>query len=78
VEYWYASYEPHLDGHGTIRWSRSIQGVKALDEIVHARLAFTADDRRAGIAPVPVRYDTGTYTVTRANVDLFLDRKGRT
>jgi ABC-type sugar transport system substrate-binding protein len=54
------------------------QGVKALDEIVHARLAFTADDRRAGIAPVPVRYDTGTYTVTRENVDLFLDRKGRT
>jgi ribose transport system substrate-binding protein len=53
------------------------QGVKALDEIVHARLAFTADDRRAGIAPVPVRYDTGTYTVTRENVDLFLDRKGR-
>ena len=53
------------------------QGVKALDEIVHARLAFTADDRRAGIAPVPVQYDTGTYTVTRDNVDLFLDHKSR-
>jgi ABC-type sugar transport system substrate-binding protein len=51
------------------------QGVKTLDEIVHAQLAFTADDRRAGIAPVPVRYDTGTYTVTRKNVDFFLNRK---
>jgi ribose transport system substrate-binding protein len=54
------------------------QGVKALDDIFHGRLAFTTDDRRAGIAPVPVRYDTGTYTVTRQNVDLFLDRKART
>jgi ABC-type sugar transport system substrate-binding protein len=53
------------------------QGVKALDEIVHSRLRFTADDRKAGIAPVPVRYDTGTYTVTAENVDLFLDLKGR-
>jgi ABC-type sugar transport system substrate-binding protein len=46
-------------------------GVEALFEINHSPLSFTKDDRAAGIAPVPVRYDTGTYTVTRENVHLF-------
>ena len=48
------------------------QGVKALFEVVRARLKFTADDQRAGIIPIPVNYNTGTYTVTKENVDLFL------
>lgn len=47
-------------------------GVKALYEINHSKLKFTADDRAAGVWPVPVNYDTGTFTVTGENVDLFL------
>lgn len=47
-------------------------GVKALYEIVHSPLKFSANDRAAGISPIPVNYNTGTYTVTRENVDLFL------
>jgi ABC-type sugar transport system substrate-binding protein len=48
------------------------QGVKALHQVAHARLRFTADDARAGITPIPVAFHTGTFTVTRANVDAFL------
>jgi ABC-type sugar transport system substrate-binding protein len=47
-------------------------GVKALVEINHSPLRFTADDKAAGIVPIPIRYNTGTYTVTRKNVELFL------
>src|SRR5262249_13105907 len=47
-------------------------GVKALYDCVHSPLHFSADDRAAGVAPIPVNYNTGTYTVTRDNVDLFL------
>jgi ABC-type sugar transport system substrate-binding protein len=48
------------------------QGVKALYELNHSPLRFTSDDKKAGIAPVPVFYYTGTYTVTKDNVDLFI------
>lgn len=48
------------------------QGVKALFEIVHSPLKFSSDDKAAGVSPVPVIYNTGTYTVTPNNVDLFL------
>jgi ABC-type sugar transport system substrate-binding protein len=51
-------------------------GVKALHDAVHATLRLTVDDRRAGIHPIPVNYNTGTFTVTRDNVDLFLSKKG--
>lgn len=51
-------------------------GVKALYDHVHATLKMTADDRRAGVSPTPVNYSTGTYTVTRDNVDFFLGAKG--
>ena len=51
-------------------------GVKALHDYVHSPLQFSADDRAAGIVPIPVQYNTGTYTVTRDNVDLFLRQKG--
>ncbi len=48
------------------------QGVKTLFELRHPPVRFTVDDRRAGISPAPVSYNTGTYTVTRETVDLFL------
>jgi ABC-type sugar transport system substrate-binding protein len=48
------------------------QGVKALYEVVHNTLHFTRDDRRAGISPIPVYYNTGTFIVDRSNVDVFL------
>jgi ABC-type sugar transport system substrate-binding protein len=48
------------------------QGVKALFDIVHNTLRFTPDDKRTGIVPIPVRYSTGLYAVTRDNVDMFL------
>jgi ABC-type sugar transport system substrate-binding protein len=47
-------------------------GVKTLFEVNRARVKFTSDDKKAGIVPIAVRYDTGTYTVTKDNVDLFL------
>jgi ABC-type sugar transport system substrate-binding protein len=47
------------------------QGVKALYEIVHSKLKFTADDVKMGIASIPVYYNTGTFTITRNNVDLL-------
>ncbi|MBI3857730.1 MAG: substrate-binding domain-containing protein [Planctomycetes bacterium] len=49
-------------------------GVKSLHDYVHSTLKLTADDRRAGVTPVPVNYSTGTFTVTRENVDLYLTR----
>jgi ABC-type sugar transport system substrate-binding protein len=47
-------------------------GVKALYDYVHATLRLTPDDRRAQIVPLPVNYNTGTFTVTRDNVGVFL------
>jgi ABC-type sugar transport system substrate-binding protein len=46
-------------------------GVKALFEANHSTLKFTSDDRKAGVVPIPINYNTGTYTVTKENVDLF-------
>src|SRR5688572_7743670 len=48
------------------------QGLKALFDVVHSPLRFTTDDRRAGIAPIPVNYSTGTFVITRDNVGFFL------
>lgn len=48
------------------------QGVKALFDVVHSPLRFTTDDGRAGIAPIPVNYSTGTFVITRDNVGFFL------
>lgn len=47
-------------------------GVKALYDLNHSPVRFTSDDKKAGIAPVPVFYYTGTYTVTKENVGLFI------
>jgi len=49
-------------------------GVKALFDIVHSPLKLSADDKKAGIVPVPVVYSTGTVTITAENVDLFLKK----
>ena len=49
-------------------------GVKALFEANHSPLRFTSDDKRAGIVAIPINYNTGTYTVTKENVDLFLKK----
>jgi ABC-type sugar transport system substrate-binding protein len=48
------------------------QGVKMLDAIAHPRLTFSSNDKAAGISAAPVIVHTGTYTVTRETVDLFL------
>ena len=47
-------------------------GVKALYEIRHSPIKFTSNDQAAGIWPIAVNYNTGAYTITRENVDLFL------
>jgi ABC-type sugar transport system substrate-binding protein len=49
-------------------------GVKALFELRHSKLRLTSDDKAAGVTPIPVNYNTGTYTVTRENVELFLKK----
>jgi ribose transport system substrate-binding protein len=51
------------------------QGVYTLHQIVHNTLKFTSDDKRAGIVPIPINYNTGTYTATLDNVDIFLKGK---
>ncbi len=48
------------------------QGVKALHDVVHNTLKFTADDAKAGIVPIPIYYSTGTYVVNKDNVGVFL------
>lgn len=48
------------------------QGVLALDQLAFPRVKFTADDKAAGIFPIAEKFYTGTYTVTRDTVDLFL------
>jgi ribose transport system substrate-binding protein len=47
-------------------------GVKALYELRHSKLNFTRDDKAAGVVPIPINYNTGTYTVTKETVDLFI------
>lgn len=47
-------------------------GVKALFDLKHSSLKFTKNDKAAGILPIGSNYNTGTYTVTRENVDAFL------
>jgi ABC-type sugar transport system substrate-binding protein len=51
-------------------------GLRALYDAVHSPLRFTPDDRRLGVCPIPVNYNTGTITVTRENVDIFLHPGG--
>jgi len=48
------------------------QGVKALRDVVRNTLKFTADDAKAGVVPIPINYSTGTFVITKENVDVFL------
>jgi len=50
----------------------TFQGVKALHDMRHAKLQFTKDDKAAGVVSIPINYNTGTYTVTKETVDLFM------
>ncbi|HTD85948.1 MAG TPA: substrate-binding domain-containing protein [Candidatus Binatia bacterium] len=59
-------------GIGQKRELFTYMGVKALFEMNHSPLKFTSDDRKAGVLPIPINYNTGTYTVTQENVNLFL------
>jgi ABC-type sugar transport system substrate-binding protein len=46
-------------------------GLRLLYELRHSPLRLTP-----GVLPIPEKVYTGTYTVTRANVDLFLKARG--
>lgn len=55
------------------------QGVKALYDVVNNKLAFTGSvetDAQVGIVPIPINYNTGTYTVTADTVDIYIAAKG--
>jgi ABC-type sugar transport system substrate-binding protein len=47
-------------------------GLKALYDVNHSPVRFTSNDKAAGVTPIPVNVNTGTYTVTRETVGLFL------
>ena len=47
-------------------------GLKALYDVNHSPVRFTSNDQAAGVSPIPVNFNTGTYTVSRETVDLFL------
>jgi ABC-type sugar transport system substrate-binding protein len=49
-------------------------GLRLLFELRHSPLKLCADDKAAGICPVPDVVYTGSYTVTRDNVDVFIKR----
>jgi len=47
-------------------------GLRVLFDLNHSPLKFTANDRKAGIFAAPEIINTGSYTVTRENVEVFL------
>ncbi len=47
-------------------------GLKVLFDLNHSPVRFSADDRQAGLFPAPEIIHTGSYTVTRDNVEVFL------
>jgi ABC-type sugar transport system substrate-binding protein len=49
-------------------------GLRVLFDLNHSPLKFTANDRKAGVFPAPEVIHTGSYTVTRDNVDVFLNK----
>ena len=49
-------------------------GLRVLFDLNHSPLKFTANDRKAGVFSAPEVIHTGSYTVTRANVDVFLNK----
>lgn len=64
---------------GQKRQRFTYQGIKALHDVVNNKLAFTGSvdtDKQVGIVPIPINYNTGTYTVTAATVDIYIKAKG--
>jgi ribose transport system substrate-binding protein len=51
-------------------------GLRALYDYAHSPVQITPAGRRAAISPIPVNYNTGTFTVTRDNVSAFLAGEG--
>jgi ribose transport system substrate-binding protein len=49
-------------------------GLRFLFELNHSTMKLCADDKAAGICPAPDIVYTGSYTVTRDNVDIFIKR----
>jgi ribose transport system substrate-binding protein len=49
-------------------------GLRVLFDLNHSPLKFTANDRKAGVFSAPEVIHTGSYTVTRDNVEVFLTR----
>ena len=49
-------------------------GLRVLFDLNHSPLRFTADDHKAGVFSAPEVIHTGSYTVTRENVDVFLSK----
>jgi len=47
-------------------------GVRALYDANHSKIRFTRNDQAAGVSPIASSCNTGTFTVTRQTVDLFL------
>ena len=47
-------------------------GLRLLFDLNHSRVKFSKNDKLAGLYPVPETIYTGSYTVTRENVDAFL------
>ena len=47
-------------------------GVKALYDYVHSPIKFSLNDAQAGISPIPTNFNTGTFIVTKSNVEYFL------
>lgn len=47
-------------------------GLKVLHDIAHSPFKYTPEERAAGKTPVPVNFNTGTFTITRENVAAFL------
>ena len=47
-------------------------GLRVLFDLNHSPLKFTANDRKAGVFAAPEIINTGSYTVTRENLDVFL------
>lgn len=51
-------------------------GVKMLYDYNHNKIAFTKDDKAAGISPIPSMISTGFIVATPENVDLLLEAAG--
>lgn len=47
-------------------------GLRLLFDLNHSRVKFSKNDKQVGLKPVPDTIYTGSYTVTRENVDAFL------